>query len=126
MTGLLRLLRVHEGSVEADLLRYYQVDYLDRWRGGLSLRRLRNLLFNLPPDSATSTALRGGTAWWPVEAHLIDDLRIALTSTKKDTSKPHPARPQPPRKRGGPDRARKLADARRRAQQRREKAKEGP
>jgi len=44
--------------VEADLLRYFQVDLLDLWRGRLSFRRLALLIRHLPADSWTQTALR--------------------------------------------------------------------
>lgn len=46
--------------MEADLQRYYQVDYRDRWRGDLTLRRLHVLVTNLPAESSTSAALNGG------------------------------------------------------------------
>lgn len=78
--------------MEADLLRFYQVDLLDRWRGRLSLRRIRNLVFGLPPDSNVGGILRDGPLW-SVEAHLLDELRMAVTSTGKHRAQPHPSRP---------------------------------
>jgi hypothetical protein len=44
--------------VEADLLRYFQVDLLDLWRGRLSYRRLALLIRHLPSESWTQTFLR--------------------------------------------------------------------
>jgi hypothetical protein len=44
--------------VEADLLRYYSIDLMDLWRGGLSFRRLALLIRHLPSDSWTQTRLR--------------------------------------------------------------------
>lgn len=60
LIGLLRLLREHEAAVEADLQRYYQIDYRDRWRADLTLRRLHVLVTHLPPESSTAVALNGG------------------------------------------------------------------
>jgi hypothetical protein len=105
--------------VEADLQRYYRIDYRDRWRGDLTLRRLWVLIKHLPPDAATSTAARDGDAHWAIEAHLLDDIRMALTTTEKAPAKPHPARPRGKPKAQDPARLRKLADARRRARERR-------
>lgn len=78
--------------MEATLLQYFGVDLLDRWRGGLSLRRIRNLIVCCPSDSPLVQALDHGPEW-SIEAHLLDDLRMAMTSTKKKKADPHPARP---------------------------------
>lgn len=71
--------------------------------------------------------LRDGQAHWSLEAHLLDDLRVALTSTEKQRAKIHPARPKPTGKRkpDSPERRSKLADARRRARQRRARREAG-
>lgn len=105
---------------------YHRIDYLDRWRQDesgwrkLTLRRLYVLLRHLPPDSATGTAARGGEAHWSIEAHLIDDLRVAMTGSKEKPSKRHPARPRPDRRvKQTPERMRKIAAAKRRARERR-------
>lgn len=45
--------------IEADLQRYYGVAVTDLWTGRLSLRRLRVLLDQLPPDCATAYAITG-------------------------------------------------------------------
>jgi hypothetical protein len=31
--------------------------------------------------------------WWSIEAHLLDDVRMALVHTKKRAAQAHPARP---------------------------------
>lgn len=119
LAGLLTLLREHEGAVEADLARYYSIDYRDRWRGTLTLRQLFVRIQHLPPDSATGTVLRGGKPHWTLEAMLLDNLRMSLTGTKEKPAKPHPMRPRPqPHRRQTPERKRKLADARRRRHER--------
>lgn len=45
-------------EIEADFHRYYHIDLVDFWRGGLSLRKIDVLLRNLPPESAYITAVR--------------------------------------------------------------------
>jgi hypothetical protein len=57
--------------VEADLLRYYGVDLLDRYRGRLSARRLRVLIEHLPRDAALVRALHGEDAQWGLPEHLL-------------------------------------------------------
>lgn len=105
--------------MEADLLHYYNVDYLDRWRGRLTLRRIFVLVRNLPSDSSVWAALRDGPDW-TLEAHLLDDLRLALTG-----SKPHPTRPVGKPRVETPERQRRLAAARRRLQARRQAIEAG-
>ncbi|MFE5332569.1 hypothetical protein ACFRCG_39945 [Embleya sp. NPDC056575] len=58
IAGLAHLLREHGEAIEADLLRYYQVDLLDLYRGEMSWRRLRVLIRYLPVESATSRAMQ--------------------------------------------------------------------
>ena len=47
-------------EIEADLHRYYNLDFVDLYRPGSSLtwRKLLVLLKNLPPESAVNTAMR--------------------------------------------------------------------
>ena len=52
-------IKQYSAEVEADLLRFYGVDYRDRWRGGLSIRRLLVLVRGLPDDSAYKSAVAG-------------------------------------------------------------------
>lgn len=130
LAGLLRLLREHADVVEADLQRFYQVDYRDRWRKDehgrplLTVRRLYVLLLHLPSTSALADLQRNGKPDWSLEAHLLDDIRMTLQHTdKKRPPQPHPARPRgraTPRK-DTPQRRAKIADARRRAQARRDR-----
>lgn len=102
--------------MEADLQRYYGTDLRDRWirndadRPVLPLRRLWVLISHIPADAATADALRKQPAW-SIEAHLLDDLRMVLTSSEKKPAKPHPDRPKPPAATPDPH---KVADARRR------------
>jgi hypothetical protein len=138
MTGLLRLLRQHAGAVEADLQRFYGIDYRDRWRRDgdgrrrLTLRRLFVLVRHLPEsDSAVAAELRKHRPYWSLEAHLLDNVRMSLTGSDKKPAKPWPGRFDTGRPRSGwgdPKRVKKLTDARRRARQRRaahKAAKEG-
>lgn len=132
LSWLLRLLRSNADAVEADLQRFYGIDYRDRWRlddagrRRLTLRRIWVLVKHLPPESAVMTALRDGAAHWTVEAHLLDELRMTLTGSEKEPAKPHPERPQPGRaaRRNDPERQRKLAAARKRARDRRRRLAE--
>lgn len=107
--------------MEADLARFYGIDYRDRWRGGLTLRRLGALVRYLPPDAAVVAIGRQGDPHWSIEAHLLDDLRMVWTSTDKKPAKPHPSRPKPQPKKADP---RKLAAARGRAAARRRRLTE--
>lgn len=91
--------------MEADLQRFYGIDYRDRWRGDLTLRRLLTLIRYLPGDSAVSRST--GHNHWSTEAHLLDELRMTLVGTKKKPAKPHPQRPR---------RTKKAPDAKRRRQ----------
>jgi hypothetical protein len=53
--------------VEADLLRYYSIDLMDLWRGGLSFRRLALLIRYLPSESWTQTELRNAADEQPLD-----------------------------------------------------------
>jgi hypothetical protein len=110
------LLREHADAVEADLQRFYNLDYRQRWRGNLTLRRLCVLIRFLPEHSAVALIMRDGRAAWGLEAHLLDDVRMTLVGAK---AKQHPLRPRPERIHT-PERQRKLKDARRRARIRRQ------
>lgn len=58
------------------------------------MRRLWVLVTHLPPESALGALGRDGKPHWSIEAHLLDDLRMAMTGTKEKPAKPHPGRPQ--------------------------------
>lgn len=66
-------------------------------------------------------AIHGGPSW-SITDHLIDDLRMALTNSKKHPAKPHPQRPLGIKKRLNPKR---LADGRRRRAERRRQIEAG-
>lgn len=130
--SLLLLLRTQQRAVEADIQRFYGVDYRDRWRFDgngrrrLTLRRLWVLVTYLPPESAIVAAARDGAPHWSVEAHLLDDLRIVLTGSKEKPASPHPMRPKPRSDRANPARrAKQLAAARDRLRERRRRIEAG-
>ena len=84
--------------MEADLSRYHRVDLLDLWRRPrrLTYRKVLALVSQLPPDSATASALRGGKPWWSIEAELLDHLRmnqLALGRVPVEKIQPHPLSP---------------------------------
>lgn len=90
-------------QVEADLQRYYHLDLRDLWRGGLTLRRIGALIRQLPPDSATISALAAevvdiadvpdGAAprLWSVDqqllASVVDSLAIVQWTVAQTNSK---------------------------------------
>lgn len=92
MRGLLHLLRTDGAMVEADLHAFYGVDLVDMYRGRLSLRKVGVLVRHLPGESRTVRHLSGDGPHWSLEAVLLDDLRMAMTSSKKHPAKPHPLR----------------------------------
>ncbi len=117
--------------MEADLQRFYGIDYRDRWhadpRQRLTLRRLCVLILrNPPPEGWVARRLLGGSVW-TLTNHQLDDLRLTLeallTDSKKHKPKPDPNRPtgasERRLKRNTPERQRKLADARARSRARR-------
>lgn len=107
--------------MEADLLRFYGVDYRDRWRRDehgrplLTLRRISVLVDNLPPESSLRMHLSKGEPVWRLEHVLLAHLWQVQARSKK----PHPMLKRAMAKsRRGPS-PRKLSDARRRAAARR-------
>lgn len=74
LAGLCRLLDEYGDEIEADLLRVYQIDLLDFYRGALSVRRLGLLIRHLPADSALVLAMNGGRPQWSLGDHLTADL----------------------------------------------------
>lgn len=119
MISLLRLLRDHADAVEADLSRFYHLDYRDRWRFDpegrrrLTLRMIAVRVRHLPLDSATAMVL-GGDGFTATD-YLLMDVFHALAG------KAHPAREESAKKqrRDDPSREKKLMAARRRAHARR-------
>lgn len=94
------------------------VDYRDRWRldefgrPKLSLRRLAVLVRNLPATAEVRAIERGGPDW-PMEAHLLDDVRMILlhlVGVEGKSIKPHPLRPREVIP-ADPEREKKLLDA---------------
>ena len=88
--------------MEADLLRFYQMDLLDYYRGTLSPRRLRVLIRYLPRESALVRALHGDVADWGLTEHLlagvVDELAVGnwlFVTANSDEHADPPARPRP-------------------------------
>ncbi|WP_037912349.1 hypothetical protein [Actinacidiphila yeochonensis] len=80
------------------------MDLLDRYRGGLSSRRLAVLIRHLPRDSAVNRDLFGEAADWSVGDHLlaaaVDHLAaanwmFATVNSDEDSSPPDPPQPVP-------------------------------
>jgi hypothetical protein len=82
MIRLQAALREHGESIEADLQRYYGVALSDVFTGRMSWRRLKVLLRQLPPDSATGRAQLGPAVDWSTSDYLlaavVDAERAAL------------------------------------------------
>lgn len=74
--------------MEADLQRFYGVDYRDRWRlddrgrPRLTLRRLCVLVEHLPPEAAVSRAAREHEPSWSLTDRLLADVWSALTGKR--------------------------------------------
>lgn len=91
------MLRKHGDAVEADLQRWYHIDYRDRWRFDadgnrkLTVRRIGVLIRHLPADSATFIALGG--SGWTLDHYLTASMWQAFTG------KLHPAFPTSSKKR---------------------------
>lgn len=65
---LLALLDGFEDDIACDLKTFRNVDYADRWRGGLTLRQIWVYIRRLPLDSALSIATNGGHERWTKQA----------------------------------------------------------
>lgn len=81
--------------MEADLSQYHRLDLADLYRGRLTYRQVLVRVMNLPAESATWTAVRGGPAW--TIAHDIADatrmhIAVGRGVPAKDL-KPHWASP---------------------------------
>lgn len=126
------MLREHPDAIEADLQRFYRVDYRDRWRSDerglprLTLRRIRVLVKHLPADAACVEVLNDGKQVWSRTDQLLDEIRRRLDrlgGVKRP--KADPSRPRRTRKAPTPQRRRRFADARARARQRRRDIERG-
>lgn len=76
------------------MLREYDVDVLDFYRGTLSARRLGVLVRELSADSALSRALNDGQPPWKLRDHLLADMWVVLVKifNPKSKVKDHPRR----------------------------------
>lgn len=118
--------------MEADLSRFHNIDYRDRWRFDaqgrrrLTLRMIWVRVKHLPTDSAVAQVLRGDDVDWRVEHQLFDEMRMTLQAAHgvRDP-KPHPLRPKPGPAPDSPNRRKRLAAARRRQAERKRRFGEG-
>lgn len=82
MIRLQAALSEHGEAIEADFQRYYGLAVTDVFAGRMSWRRLKVLLRQLPPESATARVQLGPVAEWsPTEyllAAIVDAERAAL------------------------------------------------
>lgn len=81
------------------------------------------LIAHLPPESACATLERDGEPHWPIWAHVIDDFRIAMTSSKERQTKPYPTRF--PSKKMGKNKVAQIEAARQRRAERLEQIERG-
>lgn len=110
--------------MEADLQQYHGLDYRDRWNPDrskrLTLRRLVVLIWRNPPIDGAVLRATTGRMQWSLSDHLLDDLRRTLEMVNgAKNPKPHPLRDTSTAKRMTPERAKRLATAKRRARARR-------
>lgn len=98
---MLDVLGEHPEAVEADLIRYYPGHgpggpLAAFWRGEISLRLLRVMVENLPPDSATARAVRGHD-WQHTDYALQDvvDLLALLVTQFANAHRDPKAHPNP-------------------------------
>lgn len=71
----------HSDELEADLLMHFGLDLGDFWSGGLSLRRLKVLIFRLLKMhglSAVCEAVLGEQASWSNVEYMLADLRDSI------------------------------------------------
>lgn len=103
IAGLSLLLREHGEAIEADLARQgISLAGLVTEAGGLPWRRLRTLIYNLPPGSALHRSMDLPIAWTDethVLAHIADQLAVANWYETKDGQKGR-NRPKPMRRPG--------------------------
>lgn len=78
--GLFRLLTENGEAIEADFQRYYRTDIRDLFRtgSGLTWRRFRALVVNLPTESALGRSLAGEESGWTLETQLLAALHDRL------------------------------------------------
>lgn len=110
--------------MEADLARFYGIDYRDRWRADehsrprLTLRMIAVRIRHIPLESAIARLENDGNAPWTRVEQLLDELRrhlAVLAGVKKP--KPDPGR-RVGEVRHSPKRQRNLAAARARKRER--------
>ncbi|MFG2468729.1 hypothetical protein ACGFXB_25185 [Streptomyces canus] len=109
---MLDVLGEHPEAVEADLIARYPGygrggPLAAYWRGEISLRLLRVMVENLPPDSATTRAINGH-AWQALDYAAADSrdllalLFTAFVNANRDPDKPAMPWPEPGWRPGDP------------------------
>lgn len=68
---LLDYLDNNEDDIASDLRRFWNVDYADRWRGGLTLRQIWTYIRRSQPTSALAVARNGGRELWTKQSILL-------------------------------------------------------
>lgn len=76
---LLHLLRDYEDDVASDLQRFWNIDYRDRFTGGLTMRRIWSLIRRSQPTSAIAVAANGGQEVWTAQTFATARIWEALT-----------------------------------------------
>lgn len=125
------MIREHAEPLEADLAHHYHIDLADHWRRDergrrlLTLRRLAVLVTHLPNDSALSKAFDPNHVWRVADillAHIWQAVAHSKTTHPMLTAEFRRVSSVTP---WTPDRARAVAEARRRAAQRRQAIADG-
>lgn len=98
----MEFLHEHGDSIEADLLRWYQID-LQRDLGTerLTWRRLAALIGQLPREAATTLSVHGDVVRWGAVEHLLASVVDLLAAGNwQRGGKKHAPRPKPVRRPG--------------------------
>jgi hypothetical protein len=83
-------------AVEADIAHYYPGRSVAQfWRGEMTLRALRVLVANLPPDSATTRAIRGHA--WTDRDYMLADLLDTVRYHRVEWATSRGAKPGKPK-----------------------------
>lgn len=101
--ALARLIDRHGEEILSDFLHYYRTDLADVLRpgSGLTARRALALVRQLPPESATVAAMRGGAQFrgWAIDryllAQLVDSVNQNTYAFVAANSKRKPKPPKP-------------------------------
>jgi hypothetical protein len=104
MIRLQAALRNHGEPIEADFARYYGLAVSDVFAGRMSWRRLKVLLRQLPPESATARATLGAAMEWTATEYLLASIVDAERAAMWQRSGGRGRRPAPIERPGQADR----------------------